>query len=90
MSSAAILIVLIQRRLQGGKTRKEFRGLSLGALVAVKVAMHNCAKASKKFQPRPYAHSQHEDEKHATGILVHGYHLQADGWESLAWGCPPY
>lgn len=25
-----------------------------------------------------------------TGILVHGPHLQAKGWERLAWGEPPY
>lgn len=24
------------------------------------------------------------------GILVHGPHLQAKGWEKLAWGVPPY
>ena len=24
-----------------------------------------------------------------TGVLVHGYNLNAEGWESVAWGAPP-
>ena len=24
-----------------------------------------------------------------TGVLVHGYNLHAEGWESVAWGAPP-
>lgn len=28
-------------------------------------------------------------KKKRTGVLIHGYHLQAKGWENIVWGVPP-
>lgn len=38
------------------------------------------------------AHKQSAQQKEhgATGILVHGCHLAADGWEHIVWGNPPH
>mmetsp|Transcript_91593 Transcript_91593/g.290560 ORF Transcript_91593/g.290560 Transcript_91593/m.290560 type:complete len:280 (-) Transcript_91593:44-883(-) len=31
-----------------------------------------------------------EKKRSGTGILVHGCHLKADGWEHIVWGSPPH